>query len=287
MILVTAATGHLGRLIVQELIKQQGSAKGLAVSVRDPQKADDLKAAGVEVRKADYTDVASLKAAFAGVDTLVFISGDSPMVAERIGQHKNVVDAAKASGVKRVLYTSFLDLSADAKFPFTPIHKTTEDYIKASGLGWTMLHPSIYADVGLAQQAVQTGVLATAAGTGSVSYIVREDIARATAAAALKTETGNTVYELTGPEAVKYPGFAEVVSKVSGKPVQFKALTFEELSANLKQAGLPGFVVDIVTGLQQDIVAGRFSKVSNDVAALTGKPADGMEAILRRELSGN
>jgi len=282
MILVTGANGHLGRLVVNNLLET--SPKGLSVSVRDPEKAADLAAKGVTVHKADYEDVESLKAAFAGVDTLVFISADSPVVETRIKQHRNVVDAAKAVGVKRVLYTSFLDLSADAKFPFTPIHVDTEAYIKASGLGWTMLHPSIYADVALAQQAVQTGVLATAAGAGSVSYIAREDIARATAAAALKPENGNTVYELTGPESVHYPDFAQIVSRVSGKPVQFKALTFEELAENLKKAGLPDFVVAIVTGLQEDIAVGRFSKVSNDVAALTGRPADDLETVLRREL---
>jgi NAD(P)H dehydrogenase (quinone) len=286
MILVTAATGQLGHLIVKDLLERQGSAKGLAVSVRNPEKAVELKAAGVEVRQADYENSDSLKAAFAGVETLMFVSGDAPVEA-RIRQQRNVVDAAKRAGVKRVIYTSFLDPDPKSTFIFSAVHGDTEAYLKASGLQWTILRAGSYPDISLAQQALGTGVLATAASAGSVSYISREDIAGAAAAAVLDPKTAGKTYELTGPKAVSYPEFAQLVSQVSGKPIQFQAISFEQLGAGLKQAGLPDFVVGIVTGLQQAIGAGRLAKVTDDVAVLTGKPAESYASILKRSLSEN
>lgn len=273
----------MGRLIVNDLIEKQGSAKGLAVSVRDPEKAADMAAKGVTVRKADYKDLASLQKAFTGVETLVFISGDSPVVEERIAQHHNVVDAAKAAGVQRVIYTGTLDADPQSPFVYSVIHTDTEATIKASGLGWTLLRPGTYADVGTAQQALATGVLATAT-QGSVSYISREDIARAASAVALDPSTSGKIYELTGPEAVSYPQFAEILSQVSGKPIQYVAVTYEQLESNLKQAGLPGFVVALVTSIQRAIAEGRQAKVSSDVKLLTGRAAEPFAEVLKREL---
>ena len=165
-ILVTGATGQLGRLVVDSLRRRAPSAP-LAVSVRDPGKASDLAAAGIDVRHGDFDTPDTLARAFADIDTLLIVSGDAPVEA-RIRQHRAAVDAARAAGVGRVVYTSFVDPRPDSPFPFAAIHADTESYLKASGLAYTVLRNGVYADnlLGFIGRAVESGTLAAPAGDG-------------------------------------------------------------------------------------------------------------------------
>ncbi len=284
MITVTAATGQLGGLIVDAVLEKV-SQNEVEVTVRSLEKAANLVEAGISVHQADYTDVESMVQAFANTDTLMFISGDAPIDA-RIAQHRNVIDAARQAGVKRVVYTSFLDARADSPFTYSAIHANTEAYLRESGLAWTILRPSGYAEfsLGNAQHALDTSVLATATGEARVSYITRYDIARAAAAVLVEPAHADKIYELTGPSAVSQPELVQILSKISGKDISFKAITFEQFEAALKSGGLPPFVVEAFVGLQKAIVQGSMAKVTDDVETLTGTPAEPFESFIQRSL---
>jgi NAD(P)H dehydrogenase (quinone) len=284
MINITAATGQLGQLIVKQLVEQLKSTSQISVTVRDPNKAAEFAKAGIKVHQADYSDPEALKAAFIGTDTLLLISGVAG-VEERIQQHRNVVDAAKVAGVKRILYTSFIDPDAKSPFPFAAIHKDTENYIKASGLTWTLLRPGIYADIDRAKQSLQAGVLRAISGDKGISYITRYDLARAAVGAQVGDGHANKTYVITSPASVTYRQFAALVSKISGRDIPFQQITEEQLRAGLEQAHLPEYVIGIVVGLERTVAQGRLEIVGDGVAALTGTPAADFESVLREALA--
>ncbi len=221
-LLVTGAGGHLGRIAVEELIAR-GATK-IVAGTRDPAKLADLKAKGVEVRKVDFTDPAGLATAFAGVDRLLIISTDA--VGARRAQHETAVAAAKAAGVKHIVYTSAPAARPDADAGLNPEHFWSEVAIAASGLGFTILRNHMYAENNLADAAhvVASGQLFGLIGDRGTSYVTRADAAR-TAAGALLTAEGNTIEDVTGPAPVTNVERAALYTKLTGKPVQVIALS--------------------------------------------------------------
>lgn len=272
MINVTGATGELGGLIVDALL--ESTAPGdLSVTVRSPEKAADLGERGVTVQTGDYDDLDALTKAFQGTDTLMFISGDAPVEA-RVGQHRRVVDAAVAAGVGRVIYTSFLDARPESPFTFSAVHADTEAYLRASGLEWTMLRPSAYAEltIGDAQRAAETGVLVSATGDAAVSFIGRADIARAAATALVGTGHAGATYKLTGPEALSRHDLAALVGQLSGREIVVQQIGLDEVATSLTSAGLPDFMVEALTGLQGAIAQGALAEVTDHAERLTCAP---------------
>jgi len=156
-ILITGATGQLGSLVVKHLLDRL-PASDIAVSVRTPEKASDLSAKGIDVRTGDFNDLALMTKAFAGIDTALIISAEDDN-ATRIKQHRTAVDAAKAAGVKHIVYTGIVDPKADADFTYSAIHLDTENYIRQTGVAYTILRNSFYADLLLAgvPHALETG----------------------------------------------------------------------------------------------------------------------------------
>lgn len=277
-LVVTGASGHLGRRVV-ELLAAKG-APDLIAATRTPEKLSGL--AGVEVRKADFSDAASLDAAFAGADRVLIISTDRIDVPGlRIQQHRAAVEAAKRAGVKRILYTSMLN--PDRSFiPFAPDHLETERAIEQSGVEFTILRVSWYAENLLATLAgpLTTGKWYSAAGNGRIAYIPREDVARAAAAALASSGGANQRLDITGAELLTVPEIAKIVSEVTGKPIEVVPVSEEELEKGLAAAGMPPFVIPIVIGTERNIRAGNFDVQSDAVLRMTGKAPQSLRDFL-------
>lgn len=277
-LVVTGASGNLGRRVV-ELLAEKG-ASNLIAATRSPDKLMGLS--GVEVRKADFDDPASLDTAFAGADRVLVISTDRIDVpGVRIKQHKAAVEAAKRAGVKRVLYTSMLNPERSL-IPFAPDHLESERAIEQSGLEFTILRVSWYADVLLGSLAapLASGKWYSAAGDGRIAHIPREDVARAAAAALASSGGANERLNLTGAELLTIPQIAKIASEVTGKPIEVVPVSDEELEKGLVAAGLPPFVIPLVVGTDRNIRAGNFDVESDAVQRLTGKPPQSLREFL-------
>ncbi|MFB9907875.1 SDR family oxidoreductase [Allokutzneria oryzae] len=251
MIVVTGATGGLGALVVQSLLTRVPADQVVAV-VRSPEKAAGL---GVEVRAANYDDQASLERAFAGADKVLLVSGNE--FGKRAAQHTNAINAAAKAGVGRLVYTS-APFADSGRMLLSEEHKATEEVLLASGLTYTILRNGWYHE-NYAQAitgAVESGVLATSAGDGRVSSAARADYAEA-ASVVLTTEGhDNKIYELSGDTAWSFAELADVVSRVSGKPVSYQVLTTEEQIAQLTSAGLPEPVAAVFADVDANIAKG-------------------------------
>lgn len=288
MIVITGATGQLGSLIVEEILKRVPAAQ-VAVSVRHPDKASALAAKGVTVRQGDYADIHSMKAAFDGAEVLMLVSGDADN-ATRISQHRNAIAAAKAVGVKRIVYTSYLDNDPASPFTFAAIHADTEEALKQSGLAWTVLRPSTYAELLMngISGALASGAYATASPTGKVSSISRRDIARV--AATVLTQPGHEgkVYELTGPEALGAAEVSAIGARLTGKPMPVVPISRADLEGFLKtKLGMPEFLAVALGGAAAAAEEGRMAKVTDTVEKLTGQKPLSVEQVLSAALAKN
>jgi NAD(P)H dehydrogenase (quinone) len=262
-IAITGATGHLGRLAIAEL-KARG-AKPVALA-RDPAKAADL---GVETRAFDYAkaDPAALK----GIETLVLISSND--FNDRAGQHRKAIEAAKAAGVKRILYTSILKgdrspmmLAAD--------HIVTEAAIKASGIPATILRNGWYTEnyTGALGAAVQHGAIIGAAGEGRVNSAARKDYAEAIAVTALDASHAGKVYELAGDTAHSGADLAAAVAKAAGKPVAYVPMAQADYAGALVGFGLPEGFAHVLADSDARAGEGALADDSRTLSRLIGRP---------------
>jgi NAD(P)H dehydrogenase (quinone) len=273
-ILVTGASGQLGSAVLAHLLADgKVAASDIIAASRNPAKLADIAAKGVETRAADFDDAASLEAAFAGVDRVLLISTDELAVpGKRLVQHKAAVAAAAKAGVKHILYTSMPNPDQSV-ISFAPDHLGTEEAIKASGLGYTIIRNSWYTDnyfMGM-PHSLQIGQWYTSTGDGRVANISRADCAAAAAAAVANPPAGNCILTLTGPEALNADQIAKAVSDAAGKPLQVVQVTDEQLAAGVRGAGMPEFVVDLVVTADANIRAGNFDVVTDVFETLTGR----------------
>ncbi len=284
-ILVTGATGQLGRLVVKHL-QNRVSTDQIAVSVRDTAKAADLAAAGIDVRHGDYDDLALMTNAFKGIDTALIISGETDNET-RIRQHRTAVDAAKAAGVKHLVYTSFIDARPESPFTYGAIHADTENHIKESGLSFTLLRNSFYTDLLMAgvPHALETGDFGAPAGTGKVSYIPRNDLAEAAAVVlASPADHLNKTYDLSGTP-VSFTEIAAAIADATGKEIRYTNLPPEVHTGILASLGLPGHLVEALTGMYTGTRNGDYNQTSDDFARLVGRPPQSTRDFLRHALT--
>ncbi|MFB9947250.1 SDR family oxidoreductase [Rhizobium puerariae] len=277
-LLVTGATGHLGRAILHHLAETSGIAPAdIIAASRNTAKLADIAAKGIETRTADFDDEAGLVKAFTGVDRVLIISTDELAVpGKRLVQHRTAVSAAVKAGVKHIAYTSMPNPDKSL-VTFAPDHLGTEEAVKASGIPYTILRNAWYDDNYLLSMPhnLQAGKWYTAIGTGKVSNITRDDCARAAAAALANPPGGNKTFTLTGPEALTAGEIAARFSKAAGKPLEVVNVTDEQLAQGLASAGLPEFVVRMLVSADANIRAGNFDLVTSDFETLTGtKPKD-------------
>ncbi|WP_239393532.1 SDR family oxidoreductase, partial [Frankia sp. CiP3] len=238
MITVTGATGHLGRLVIEELLERGVPAGDVVAAVRGPEKAADLAARGVQVREADYTRPETLATALAGTDKLLLISSNE--VGQRAAQHRNIVDAAVAAGVGLIAYTGILNADTTGLALATE-HKATESIIRDSGLPFVFLRNGWYIEnyTDNLAPALEHGVLLGAAGDGRIAGATRADFAAAAAAVLLGAGQAGAVYELGGDEPFTMTELAAEVSRQSGRTVVYQNLPAQEYTKALVDVGVP------------------------------------------------
>jgi len=235
---VTGSTGAFGSLAIHDLLSLKVPASSIVALARDEAKAAGLKASGVQVRIADYGDGRSLAKALVGVDRLLLVSGSE--VGKRAAQHQAVIDAAKADGVKLVVYTSIAHADTSPN-PLAPEHKATERALAASGLPFVVLRDNWYSEnyVEDVKRAKQSGTIAAAVGQGRVASASRRDYAEAAARVLVGEGHAGKIYELSGTEAWDYRELAATAAELVGRPVSFTSMTAQALRASLLAAGLP------------------------------------------------
>ncbi|MGV8874972.1 MAG: SDR family oxidoreductase [Rhodococcus sp. (in: high G+C Gram-positive bacteria)] len=277
---VTGATGHLGELVVQELIARGVAPADIVAIVRNADKAASLAERGVVVRIADYSDSAAMTAALAGVDKLLLIS--SSEVGQRIAQHNNVIDAAEAAGVGLIAYTSVL-AAATSGISLAPEHKATEERLTASTIPAVFLRNGWYWEnyLGSLAQTIDGGVLLGAAGDGKLAAASRADYATAAAAVLTSDDQGGKIYELGGDERLTYTELAAVIADVSGKPVVYENVSESEYAALLEGAGLPDFVATMLASADAGISRGELDTDSGDLQALVGRASTPVAEVFR------
>lgn len=276
---VTSATGHLGQLIIAELLKRVNNSDRIIASVRDAGKASELSEQGVTVRVADYAHPAALAAAFEGVNKLLFIS--SGAVGQRIKQHRNVVDAAKTANVARIAYTSILHANTTTNI-LAPEHKATEEYIVAQDIPYSFLRHGWYSEnyIAPAKTALETGVLVTNTRDGKVASAARLDYAIGDVVA-LFNDTGNQIHEMAGDHAWTFDELANTISAISGKPVKRQNVSKEEHIAKLVQAGQPEASAMADATLDDNVAEGALDDERGELSRLIGRPTTPLAETLR------
>ena len=279
-IVITGATGHLGRLVVEHLLADGFAADQIVAAGRRTERLADLAALGVRTAAIDFADSASLEAAFAGADTVLLVSGSEP--GQRITQHTRAIEAAVAAGVGRVVYTSAPHADT-SDLVLAPDHKATEAALRASGLTWTVLRNNWYTEnyAGTLAQARETGVVLTSTGGGRVASASRDDFAAAAAVVLVGTGHDHRVYELSGDVAWTFDEFAGAASEALGVPVVHKDVSSDEHRAILLSAGLDDGTAGFVVTLDADIRRGDLADATSDLRDLIGRPTTGLLDGLR------
>jgi NAD(P)H dehydrogenase (quinone) len=284
MIVVTGATGHLGSAIVRSLVKLASGQK-LVASARDPEKAKPLEALGVEVRHGDFAAPETLAAAFAGATQVLLVSSNAAAYGgDPLRQHRAAIDAAKAAGAKRVLYTSHAAASASSLFPPMLSHAATEAMLADSGLAWISLRNGFYASsaLGFVGDGLKAGRISVPA-DGKVAWTTHADLADATAAILAAEGSFNGPVALTGSELLDMSDIARVASEELGHEVQREVISDEAFTEQLKARGLPEAALAIPLGFYQAARAGEFSKVDSTLERLLGrKPQTIRDVIVTR-----
>ena len=270
-LLITGATGKFGTKVMEILLKTV-PAEQLAVSVRNPEKAEALRAQGVDVRQGDFDQPKTLDAAFAGVDRLLLISADGDNET-RIRQHANAVAAAERAGVSFIAYTSLAN-AQESKNLFAPTHQATEADIVKTGIPYSFLRNNWYLENEIS--GIQ-GVLAgapwvTSAGAGKVGWALQQDYAEAAAAVLSGDGHENTIYELSG-KVLTQEEIATALGIVLGKEITVKQVDDATYADIMQAAGVPDFVIPILIEIQKSIRVGSLDVESNDFDKLLGRPA--------------
>jgi NAD(P)H dehydrogenase (quinone) len=275
---VTAATGHLGQLVIDELLARVPANQVVAI-VRNAEKAKPIADKGVDVRVAGYDDPAALKAAVQGIDRLLLISGSE--VGQRVAQHTNVVDAAKYAGVSFIGYTS-APKASDTDLILAPEHKATEEVIQASGIPYSIMRNNWYFENygATVEGAKATGEIISSSNGGRIAAVPRADLAAGHAAVLAGEGHENTVYEFAGDEAWNWDEFAAELSDVLGRPIAHRNVSTEEHAAALAAAGLDEGTAGFVAALDSNIAGGALEVHTGDLSRILGRPTTTLRQFL-------
>ncbi len=285
MIVVTGATGKLGRDIVEQLLTKVPVTE-VGVSVRAPEKASALAGRGIRVRQGDYSDPASLLHAFESASQVLIISSNSSGE-DVVRHHRNAIEAAKAAGVRRVLYTSHMGANAASLFSPMRDHAATEAILEASGVAFTSLRNGFYAGSGimLMGQGLKTGEV-SAPEDGPVSWTAHSDLAKA-AVIALTDEKrlSGITPPLTACDAIDLEGIAAIASELTGRTITRVIATNEQFRESLISRHLPGPVAEMFVGLFAASRKREFAAVDPTLERLLGRPPMSMREVLATHLS--
>lgn len=277
---VTGSTGGLGALAIQHLLNLKVPASSIVALARDETKAAGLKAKGVQVRQADYENADSLKKALAGVDRLLLVS--SSAVGQRFTQHKNVIDAARANGVKLVAYTSIAHADTTTNV-LAPEHKATEEYLRTAGVPWVFLRNNWYTEnyANDVKQAKASGVVVASVGNAKVASATRSDFAEAAVRVLTQEGQAGKIYELSGSVAWDFAELAQTIGELVGRPVTFVNQTPEERQAALLKAGLSEGLVGFLVSAERSLAEGTLADARTDLETLLGRKPTSLKDGLR------
>jgi NAD(P)H dehydrogenase (quinone) len=276
VIAVTGATGALGSRVADRVAAAAAAADAtVRLVVRDATRAPRLPGAAITEFPGGYADGDGFREALAGVHTLYLVSAAE--AEDRLHQHRTAVEAAADAGVARIVYTSFLDASPDAVFTLVRQHYATERAVADTGVRWTALRHSMYADF-VPFFAVPEGdgaVIAAPAGDGRVSFVSRDDCADV-GAAVLLDDSGafdGQALDVTGPEALSLAEAAAVLTEITGRPAEYRDQTVEEAWASRRPSGHPDWEIEGWVTSYLAIAAGELATVSDVVPRIAGHPA--------------
>ncbi|MBY5400968.1 SDR family oxidoreductase [Rhizobium leguminosarum] len=283
MIAVTGASGQLGQLVIDALLKTVPAADVVAV-VRNPAKADTLRARGVTIRQGDYDDAKSLDRAFSGVNKVLLISsGDT---GDRVQQHRNVIDAVKKAGIRLIAYTSLLHADT-SPLALAASHLETEAMLKTSGLAHVLLRNSWYTENYLLSlpSALEHGAFIGCAGDARIASATRRDYAEAAATVLTSADHAGKVYELAGDESYTLADLAAEVARQTGKTIIYRNLPAAEFRAILARIGLPEpLASDLV---EYDVAASRGALYddSHSLSCLIGRSTTSLRDAVAEALN--
>ncbi|EPF1233813.1 NAD(P)-dependent oxidoreductase [Enterobacter cloacae] len=282
MIAITGATGQLGQLVIEQLLNTVPANQIVAI-VRNPAKAEALSQQGITVRQGDYADESTMTSALKGVEKLLLIS--SSEVGQRATQHQNVINAAKAAGVKFIAYTSLLHADK-SPLGLHVEHVATEKALAESGIPYALLRNGWYTENYLASAppALEHGVFIGAAGEGKIASATRADYAAAAAKVISGDGHAGNVYELAGDHAWTLSELAAELSKQSGKNVAYQNMSEADFAAALKGVGLPAGLADMLADSDVGASKGGLFDDSHTLSKLIGRPttplSESIKAIL-------
>jgi len=281
--IVTATSGHLGRLIVEALLARGAAPDSIVATARNADKLSALAALGVRTAVLDYSKPETVTAVVEPGDVLMLVSGSE--VGQRVPQHTAVIAAAQAAGVGRIVYTSAPKATTSALL-LAPEHKATEEFLIASGVPFTILRNGWYTEnyTGEIEKARQSGEIVASVGDGRVASASRADYADAAAAAILDDSLAGQTFELSGDHAWDFAELAATIGTLIGSPVTFRNLAPAEHAELLTSFGLDAGTVGFVVALDGNIRDGLLGETSGDLARLIGRPttplAEGLAASL-------
>ena len=284
MYVVTGATGQLGRLVIEQLLTRVPASQIIA-AVRNPEKAAELVALGVQVLQADYSQPATLDSAFAGAEKILLIS--SSEIGQRAAQHKAVIDAAKRAQVKLLAYTSVLHADTSA-LGLAEEHRQTESALQQSSVPFVVLRNGWYTENYTAgiPAALQHGAVFGSASDGRISSAAREDFAAAAMAVLTATDDqAGRIYELAGDESYNLSEFAAEISRQAGKQIPYTDLPQADFQAALIQAGLPDFVADLLADSDAAAAKGALFDDGKQLSRLIGRPTTAWQDTVKTALN--
>lgn len=284
-IVITGATGQLGSLVVENLLRKVPANEIVAVA-RDLEKAQSQFAdTGIEVRFGDYDEPYSLKGAFEGASKLLFVSSSDLDDMHRVVQHANVMKAARDAAAEHVIYTSYA-FAEDSRLPLANVHLTTEYAIRTSNIPYTFVRNSLYSEVfinaGLIPS-IEKGELVTNTGSGRLNTVNREDIAKGIAEVLTGEGHENKIYNFTSSNTWDFNELAAAISNVTGKDVSHQAVTLEKQLEHYREEGLPEGAALFTASLYQAIAEGETGKPSTDLKQLIGEETS-LEDMVRKGL---
>ncbi|MBS0849172.1 SDR family oxidoreductase [Citrobacter sp. JGM124] len=282
MLAITGASGQLGRLVIEQLLTKVPAEELVAV-VRNPARVSDLAQAGVQVRTADYNDVAALTAAFSGVEKVLLIS--SSEVGQRVAQHRHVIEAAKKAGVKLIAYTSLLH-ATNSPLGLAAEHVATEQLLSESGIPFVLLRNGWYSENYLASlpPALQHGVFIGSAGEGKIAAAPRADYAAAAASVLTLDNQNGKVYELAGDDAWTLTELVAEISRQTGTPLHYQNLSEADFKAALLSAGLPEGLAAMLADSDIGASKGGLFDGQRQLSQLIGHPTEALSISVKKAL---
>lgn len=281
-IVVTGATGQLGRQVVRHLLARGASPSDIIAGGRNAAALEELSALGVQSVRIDYSDPSTLDAAFAGADKVLLISGTE--VGKRVVQHKSVIDAARKVEAE-IVYTSAPNASASS-LVLAPDHKATEELLAQSGLAYTVLRNNWYMEnyTGTIQQAAATGSILSSANGGRVASATRSDYAEAAAVVLLSKEYAGDILELGGDQAWDFQELAATVESVTDTKVRVNNVSTAEHIAALQGFGLDRETAEFVAALDANIADGLLAATDGTLSRLIGRPTTSVKDYVQEVL---